>query len=96
LNGFNSRRYYRLRLAAEADVALTLTHHGSGRYPGDLGLVLLDVQNRVLDASDGGGAVETIRRRLPAGAYVVEVRGFQNLGTGFARVNAAAFTLAVE
>ena len=96
VNGFNSRRAFLFRVAAPADVTLTLTHAGSGRYPGDLGLTLLDLHNAVLDASDGGGPVEIIRRRLAPGAYIVEVRGFQEIGMGYLRVNAAAFTLTVE
>jgi hypothetical protein len=96
LNGANSRRYFRFRLPAAAEVTLTLTHHGDGRYPGDLGLYLLDLRHRVIDLSDGGGPVETIRRTLPAGSYIAEVRGFQSAGSGYARANADGFTIEVE
>ncbi|MEM7263813.1 MAG: hypothetical protein AAF488_17630 [Planctomycetota bacterium] len=74
--GFNSVRYYLLDLDSEQNVVVTLTIDGSGQSPGDLDLVLLDPELNVIDSSVGTGATEEIRRRLPAGGYVIAVMGF--------------------
>jgi hypothetical protein len=96
LNGFNSRRYFRFTLPNPDTVTLTLTVKGTGRWPENLDLYLLDPRNGVIAASLSTGSLERIQAALAAGTYIVEVRGFQELGMGYAQTDAADFTLTLE
>ncbi|MHC4777693.1 MAG: hypothetical protein ACYTFG_03850, partial [Planctomycetota bacterium] len=96
LNGYNSRRYFRITTASLQTVTLTLMIGGSGEAPGNLDLFLLDLQNGVIASSKSKGSIESIQAGLPAGTYVVEVRGWQDLGQGYFRTNEANFSLTRE
>jgi hypothetical protein len=96
LNGFNSRRYFRFTLPAQDAVTLTLSIEGTGRWPENLDLYLLDLRNGVIAASQSTGSSERIQTTLAAGTYIVEVRGYQELGMGYVQIDAANFTLTLE
>jgi len=92
-NGYNSRRYYRFTLTAEAPVTLTLDIAGSGESPENLDLYLLNPQNGVLASSTGSSHLERIQGSFAPGTYIVEVRGFYETSPGYIRMNAANFVL---
>jgi hypothetical protein len=84
-----------------ASIRLDITGVGTGGNPNanDLDLFLMDANGRVVDKSDSGlnGQSERIASRLPAGAYVVEIRSYYTRAeTGGFVFNSGQYRLTVS
>jgi hypothetical protein len=84
-----------------ASIRLDVAGFGAGGNPNanDLDLFLMDENGRVIDKSDSGlnGQSERIATRLPAGAYIVEIRSFYTKAeTGGFIFNSGQYRLSVS
>jgi hypothetical protein len=96
-NGYNARKYFAFQVNQSGSVTVRLEIQGSGTWPEDLDLFLLDSSHNEILSSMTQSPVEQLTLQcMPGQTYFLEIRGWQIRGATQTDLNRAGFLLFLE